>query len=254
MHRGQIVAGVLRHKTVKCFSSSSRIRKVQASRTPPPQTTKLPSDPSSSSTLTPEIWGALQLPADAALHAFANRIGLGSVLISTERIQQVCTHPSFVPFFSHYNPTHPTSTLPSNGTLAVLGNSLLGLFAAEHLHVSYPHLPGKAIKAAVTAFVGPTTCATIAREFGANPLVRWRRTPSVMTRPAVLLDDALASIPRSIVAALYQDRSLDAARKFFNDHFINRELDLRALLRFRDPKLSLRKTVEYFQRESPKSR
>jgi len=160
----------------------------------------------------------------------------------------------FIPFYSHYNSSKQKSTLPSNASLSVLGNSLLGLFAAEQVHVSYPHLPGNAIKAAVTAFVGPATCATLAREFGAYSLVRWRRTSPVMARPAILLDDALASIPRSIIAVLYQDKSLDAARKFFNDHFMSREIDLRALLKFRDPLISLRKTVAYFKRGPPKSR
>jgi len=244
------VAGALRHNSLKYFSTSPHIRRPQTPRFPPRELAKPPADPSSSS-LTPETFGALQLPSDAALHAFASRIGLTPSQTPTNRIQQICTHPSFVPFYTQYNPQH---TITSNGSLAALGNSLLGLFAAEHLHVSYPHLPGKAIKAAVTAYVGPTTCAAIAREFGASPLIRWKRTPSAMDRPALLLDDALASIPRSIIAVLYQDKSIDAARRFFNDHFISREFDMRSLLRFRDPKLSLAKTVSQFKREPPKSR
>jgi large subunit ribosomal protein L44 len=251
MHRGQAVAAVLRRRTFKSFSTSAPIRLPQTPRFPPPQIARPPAEPSSSP-LSPEIWGALQLPSDAGLHAFAHRVGLGSSKTSAARIQQICTHPSFVPFYSQYNSQRPT--LASNSNLAALGNSLLGLFAAEHLHIAYPHLPGKVLKAAVTAYVGPTTCAAIAREFGGNQLIRWRRSPSAIDRPAILLDDALASIPRSIVAVLYQDKSIDAARRFFNDHFMSREFDMRSLLRFRDPKLALAKTVSLFKREPPKSR
>lgn len=258
MLRCQLVKGALRHKAVKCLSTSAhRSKQLQSTRFPPPEIAKPPTDPSSSSALTPEIWGHLQLPTQSALHAFANRIGLGAILTSHPRILQICTHPSFVPFHTHYSqytPTNQSTPLPSNESLETLGNSLLGLFASEHLHASYPHLPNRVIKAAVTAYVGPTTCAAITREFGAASLIRWRRSPAAFGRPAVLLDDALSSISRSIIGVLYLDKSLHAARKFFNDFFISRELDLRTLLRFRDPKLALRETIKFFKRDPPKSR
>jgi large subunit ribosomal protein L44 len=66
--------------------------------------------------------------------------------------------------------------MPVNANLATLGNSLLGLFATEHIHVSYPHLPLRALKAAVSAYVGPLTCANVAKEIGATHIVRWHRT------------------------------------------------------------------------------
>jgi len=51
----------------------------------------------------------------------------------------------------------------------------MGLFTTEHLHASYPHLPTRVLKAAVSAHVGPLTCANVAQEMGAIPLLRWHR-------------------------------------------------------------------------------
>ena len=64
----------------------------------------------------------------------------------------------------------PFSALPfedsNNELLAATGNSLLGIFAAEHLANRYPLLPTEALKLAVTAYVGPSACLSVARELG----------------------------------------------------------------------------------------
>jgi large subunit ribosomal protein L44 len=120
-----------------------------------------------------EVWASLQPPPKSALSAFAHRIGLGNILTSEKTIQQACVHPSFLSFHEKY---YPKETLPaSNGQLAIVGNSLMGLFASEYLHASYPHLPLRVLKAAVSAHVGPLTCASVAQEMGAAPLLRWHR-------------------------------------------------------------------------------
>jgi len=78
-------------------------------------------------------------------------------------------------------------TTETNEVLASLGNSLLGLFASEHLATQFPLLPSTALKEAVTAYVGPKACMSVARELGLgtqNKLdddfngvgVRWRRS------------------------------------------------------------------------------
>ncbi|KAH9995128.1 hypothetical protein BJV77DRAFT_992700 [Russula vinacea] len=171
---------------------------------------------SSSSTFSPEIWSALQPPPHSGLFALAHRIGYGSVLRIPE-LEQACTHPSFVT-------------------------------------ASYPHLPTRVVKAAVSAYVGPNTCAGVAKEVGAAPLLRWHRTPSTPLKPAILHYDALSSITRSLVALIYQRRSLSSARKFTHEFFLGREVDLRKMLKFRDPKVALTETVAKFGREMPVSR
>lgn len=132
-----------------------------------------------------DTWASLQSPAPASLTAFAHRIGLGTILPSPDIIQQACTHPSILPLHQRFHPSQP---LPAaNGNLEILGNSLLGLFATEYVNATYPHLPTRVLKAAVSAYVGPTTCANIAREMGATSLIRWQRLVRVMFSPCVML-------------------------------------------------------------------
>ena len=122
---------------------------------------------------TPELWASLQKPPVSSLSAFVHRIGLANVIKNEDEIFQACTHSSYPRFYATHNPS--SAPLQSNSNLAVLGNSLLGMFATEYLHTLYPHLPTRVLKAAVSAYVGPLTCAAIAKEMGAQPLLRWHR-------------------------------------------------------------------------------
>jgi len=180
----------------------------------------------------PETWAAIQPPPPTAFSAFANSLGLPD----SPSIPRACTHPSFLALFRQHRPTEP---LPAtNAHLSALGNSLMGLFATEHLHAAYPYLPTRVLKAAVTAYVGPLPCATVAQEIGAAPLLRWHRVPPSPTRPAVLHTDALSSISRSLTALVYKEHSLLAARKFVHSYFLSRQIDLRGMVKFSNPKKS----------------
>ena len=66
--------------------------------------------------------------------------------------------------------------------------------------------------------------------------------------------DAMASIPRSLIGLIYQHGSLLAAREFVHKFFMSREIDLRNMIKFRDPKKALLDTVLKFRREKPTSR
>ncbi|KAF8582796.1 60S ribosomal protein L3, partial [Ramaria rubella] len=200
----------------------------------------------------PEEWVARQPPPPTALQAFAHRIGLTDSLADPAVIQQVCIHPSFIPLHRTRYPHEPTP--PSNGALASLGNALLGLFATEHVNATFPHLPTRVMKAVVSAYVGPLTCASVAQEIGASHLLRWDRASYDPTRAAVFHTDALSSVPRALTALIYQQKSLTSARKFTHSFFLSRTVDVRALIRFRDPKVALIDTVEKFGRERPVSR
>ncbi|TFK32790.1 ribonuclease III domain-containing protein [Crucibulum laeve] len=209
-----------------------------------------------STAFVPETWASIQPPPPSALSAFAHRIGLPSVLDTNEIILQACTHPSFL---RPYRRQYPDAPAPeTNAQLAPLGNALMGLFASEYLHAKYPYLPTRVLKAAVTAHVGPLTCASVAQEMGATPLLRWHRTvralPKTPTDPGLLHSDAMASIPRSIAALIYQRRSLLSARQFVHSYFLSRQVDLRAMLKFSNPKKALLEMVDKFGRERPKSR
>ncbi|OJT01883.1 54S ribosomal protein L3, mitochondrial [Trametes pubescens] len=197
-------------------------------------------------------WASAQPPPRSTLAAFAHRIGLATVVPSTDVIEQACTHPSFIQLHTQQHPDRPLPT--TNASLATLGNSLLGLFATEYVNSSFPHLPTRVMKAAVSAHVGPTTCANLAREIGVTPILRWQRTPSTTANTAVLHADALASVPRALTALVYQYRSLRSARRFVEKFFFSREVDLRGMIKFRDPKQTLLETVAKYGRERPVSR
>ncbi|EPS94577.1 hypothetical protein FOMPIDRAFT_1153101 [Fomitopsis schrenkii] len=213
---------------------------------------KKPAASSSRDFFDAQTWAALQPPPESALTAFAHRIGLADVLRTPDVVRQTCTHPSFVTLHMRHYPDKPQPA--TNANLATLGNSLLGLFATEHINATYPHLPTRVMKAAVSAYVGGTTCATVAREMGAASLLRWQRTPPTLTRPAVLHPDALSSVPRALTGLVYKNRSLLSARKFAQRYFLSREVDLRSMIKFRDPRLALMYTVRKFGRELPRSR
>lgn len=75
-----------------------------------------------------------------------------------------------------------------------------------------------------------------------------------MLRPAVLHHEALSSVTRALIALVYQERSIEAAKEFAHDYFLSREIDLRAMMKFSNPKKALALTVEKFGREKPVSR
>ncbi|CAL1714696.1 unnamed protein product [Somion occarium] len=247
------------HVQKRLASTAAKLASVSVSTLKqfPPKEAVVPKAPKTSPSKQPhffhaETWASLQPPAPAALTAFAHRIGLASIIPSPDIIQQACTHPSILTLHEQFR---PSETKPAvNGNLETLGNSLLGLFATEYVNSSYPHLPTRVMKAAVSAYVGPTTCANIAREMGASPLVRWHRLPNTPTRRALLHSDAIASVPRALTALVYQHRSLLSARKFAHKFFLSREVDLRNMIKFRDPKKALAETVAKYGRERPISR
>lgn len=136
-----------------------------------------------------ERYSQLQPPDTSALVAFAHRIGIASIFSAEDDmpslVRQALTHSSFAPFHQSHYPNEPPP--PTNTNLAVMGNSLLGLFATEHVHASYPHLPTRVLKTTVSAYVGPRTCHAIAKEIGAAPLLRWARTVRIYSifRPRI---------------------------------------------------------------------
>ncbi|KAJ7245126.1 ribonuclease III domain-containing protein [Mycena haematopus] len=218
---------------------------------PPPQATTSPK----TTAFDADAWGAIQPPPPSALSAFAHRIGLGAVLTDTDWILQACTHPSAQHLARQQDPDAPP--LATNAQLGTLGNALMGLFATEYVHAAYPYLPTRVLKAAVTAHVGPLTCSSVAQEIGAVPLLRWHRTPPNLTmsyQPPLQRSDALASIPRALTALIYQHRSLPSARQFVHSFFLSREVDIRSMIKFVDPKKALKEMVAKFGREAPKSR
>ena len=78
--------------------------------------------------------------------------------------------------------------------------------------------------------------------------------PRIKSTPGILYDDALASIPRSLTGLIYQKCSLPSAKQFVHAYFLSRQVDIRSMLKFVEPKRALLEMVRKYNRESPKSR
>ena len=166
----------MNHVPKRLVSTAARLASVSpasSSTFPPKESFTVSKDALVKEEFNPDTWAALQPPPSTALSAFAHRIGLSSILTSTDLIQQACTHPSFLTLYRHHHPTNPVPN--TNAQLSTLGNSLMGLFATEYIYAKYPYLPTRVLKAAVTAHVGTTSCASVAQEMGASQLLRWYR-------------------------------------------------------------------------------
>lgn len=126
----------------------------------------------------PKRFSTRPSPAPAALSALLSRLSLPPNSSLHSALITCLTHPSYAspPVPSSSSSSTPpedvnaVSTVETNDILSALGNSLLGLFASEHLANAFPHLPTEALKSAVTAYVGPRSCYVVARELGVGVL------------------------------------------------------------------------------------
>lgn len=137
------------------------------------------------------------VPTSTALSALLSRLSLPSTSSLHPVLLACLTHPSYARATAETtesageastSQSADTANAETNEVLASLGNSLLGLFASEHLSTEFPLLPTSALKEAVTAYVGPKACMAVARELGLGTqnragadnfngvAVRWRRS------------------------------------------------------------------------------
>ncbi|KAM0752922.1 hypothetical protein T439DRAFT_299195 [Meredithblackwellia eburnea MCA 4105] len=99
-------------------------------------------------------------------------------------------------------------------------------------------------------------------------LVRWNRRPSSPLDDEVLYEDAMASVARAVVGAIYQVYGFAATRTFVHAHFLSRLLpspstglpsqssltDLTPLLKFTHPTSSLLYALQKYSMDRPQHR
>lgn len=233
----------------------------------------------------PAVWASLRAQVPSAIAALGARLHLFSHSLSpedrerrTRLVQMACTHPSLLsvqqtasglPLSASERQEVPElhEQVEHNAQLATLGNNLLGLLAAEHFHLKYPHLPTRVLKAFISAYVGPSTLADVGAELGvlAQGVQRWDRTGSTTVTRALhkgaktvtaplLSKDVAAQSMRALVAVLFQELGMAATRGFVHSQFLSRRLDLASLLKFRDPKRVLSTTCKKYGKPAPQSR
>src|SRR5690606_23289363 len=110
--------------------------------------------------------------------------------------------------------THSSAVkaLTNNERLEFLGDRVLGLIVAELLFCRFPEAREGEIAPRFNALVDARTCAEIGVEIGLEDLVRADAALKARTRGTG--GNYLADAVEALIAALYLDGGLDAARAF----------------------------------------
>lgn len=213
-------------------------------------------------------------------------------------MRQACTHPSFKQLLARARDAQrkmpieggvsilSDEDVADNSQLEALGNSLLGLLGSEALHLKYPHLPTRVLKAALSAYVGANTTADVGGELGlaAPRILRWdsgemeqpeglrRHVQAPRSRKgkkggpvaaelapeqrsfAFGPSDARSSAVKALLGLIYQEQGLEAVKAIVQTRFLSRTVDLAGMLKFEDPKRVLSNTCLKYGRERPQSR
>lgn len=173
----------------------------------------------------------LALLEESLGHAFTNR----------DLLKQALTHSSAAA---------PGAADTSNERLEFLGDRVLGLLIAEKLTSVYPDAPEGELAIRLSDLVRQKTLADIANKIGLGEHLRMSAGESRAggrTKPAILADATEA-----VIAALYLDGGLEAARDFVGTHW-GRRLSTRSRLP-RDAKTALQEWAQGRGRPLPSYR
>jgi ribonuclease-3 len=134
---------------------------------------------------------------------------LGHAFAEPARLERALTHPSAA-----------SAARPDNQRLEFLGDRVLGLVIAEALLETHPEAEEGALAPRLNALVRRETLAEIAGEIGLGAHLRLGRSETLSggRRKAAILADAL----EAVIAALYLDGGLGAARAFIRRHWAER--------------------------------
>lgn len=129
--------------------------------------------------------------------ALAGRLGLDR--LDAALLQQALTHRSA-----------SSPARPDNQRLEFLGDRVLGLVMAEELHARHPGEAEGKLAPRFNELVRKETCAEVAEEIGLGEHLRLGRSETLSggRRKTALLADAM----EALIAAVYLDQGLEAAR------------------------------------------
>ena len=134
---------------------------------------------------------------------------LGHDFERRERLERALTHPSAA-----------GAARPDNQRLEFLGDRVLGLIVAEALLETHPDAAEGALAPRYNALVRRETLAEVAESVGLGEHLRLGRSESLSggRRKAAILADAM----EAVIAALYLDGGLAAARRFVRAEWAGR--------------------------------
>ena len=135
--------------------------------------------------------------------------------------------------------THSSVPGVNNERLEFLGDRILGLIVADMLWRAYPQAPQGELAVRLNALVSGATCAEIALELGLQDFIR--ASPSPKSQKGSKARNVMADAVEALIAALYVDGSLEAARRFVLRYWEPRAKA--AVQAPRDPKTALQEWV-----------
>ena len=141
---------------------------------------------------------------ETRLERAAQRLGIA--FRNPEQLRLALTHRSYL------NEQSPESAINEpNERLEFLGDSVLGMLAAEFLFKRFPELPEGQLTAYRTALVRTETLASWARRFGLDELLYLGRGEQT---DGEIRERILAGAFEAVIAAIYLDRGMRVTRRF----------------------------------------
>ena len=135
-----------------------------------------------------------------------------------------------------------------NEVLEFIGDRVIGLLAAERLAKLHPEAKEGDLAVRLNALVSRETCAEVARRAGLGPALRL--APSETNTGGRDKLSILAGACEAVMAAIYQDGGLDAAREAFLRLWAD-SFDAADGARPRDPKTALQEWAQGAGRPLP---
>ncbi|MCU0832152.1 MAG: ribonuclease III [Rhizobiaceae bacterium] len=162
----------------------------------------------------------------------------GHAFVDGARLARALTHASAAPATSVRSPRRADYE-----RLEFLGDRVLGLAIAELLMELYPQAGEGELSVRLNALVNAEVCAALADEIGITPHII--TGAEIASASAAKLVNLRADVMESVIAAIFLDGGMDAARRFIR-RFWEKRARIGAAIR-RDPKTELQ---EWAQRET----
>lgn len=134
----------------------------------------------------------------------------------------------------------------TNAQLASLGNAVSKYLVHEFLLTRWPRLPDPVVRAAVSAYSGSASMASLVKSWGVELgvpdrnhlgklLFRRVRSNASKTEELSYAQDAMSQMAKALVGAVYLHEGFDAAKRFVYEHMLSRHLDLKSMFAITDP-------------------
>jgi ribonuclease III len=136
--------------------------------------------------------------------------------------------------------THGSATGQSYERLEFLGDRVLGLVIAEWLYADFPKESEGVLNRRMSDLVRREACAAVAREIGVLPHIRLER--AARAAGVQHSDNVLGDVCEALIAALYLDGGMTAARRFIRAQW--NQMMAGTALAGKDPKSALQEWAQ----------